>query len=128
MASATSYPCISKRCCSAQALLAALLCNFVLAQAPAKAQDEDVSARTIEADYKNSSFFVKGVSCSDNAIILETAPEIAYTMTQPSGQNCNVQIVHKITYKLVGKTFHILNRPQFFPSVATFVVEKKDKK
>jgi len=106
------------------ALLAALLCNIALAQA----QDDAVSARKVEADYKDSSFFVEGVGCSDNAVVLETAPEIAYTMTRSSGRGCDVHIIHKITYKIVGKTFHVLNRHQFFPSVSTFVVEKKDKK
>jgi len=106
------------------ALLTALLCNIALAQA----QDDAVSARKVDDDYKDTSVFVQGVDCPDNAIILETAPEIAYTMTRSAGGTCNVHIIHKITYKIVGKTFHILNRHQFFPRVSTFVVEKNDKK
>jgi len=105
------------------AVIAIMLCNTAMAQA----QEDAISVRKIEADYKDSSFSIDGLDCSNNAVVLETAPEIAYTSVVFSGYSCTVHIVHKITYKLAGKTFHVLNRHEQYPKVSTFVVEK-DKK
>lgn len=106
-------------------LVAALFCNAVMAQA----QDEVASARNIEADYKDTAFFVEDVDCADNPAILESAPEIAYvTFRKGYSRGCEIHILHKTTYKIIGKTFHLLNRNQLAPKISTFVVEKKEKK
>jgi len=105
------------------ALTAFMLCSTVMAQA----QDDAIVLRKIEADYKTSSASIDGADCSNNAVVLETAPEIAYTSVFSNGYTCTVHIIHKITYKLAGKTFHVLNRHQQYPKVTTFVVER-DKK
>lgn len=101
-------------------LIAAVTCSTAFAQ------DQQLVGKKLEPDYTQSRFTVRGAYCSEKSTLLETVPEIIVVSISSEGDSCRVRFVHKNSYKLVGKTFHIvtpLNRSE--TDVSTFIVEKQ---
>lgn len=101
-------------------IVLALLCNA------ANAQEAQPTGRTVESDYMQTSFWLDDLGCSEkNSRLLESAPEIVDVLFLERSRKCNVTITHKKSYKIIGKTFHIITRNSYDTSVGKIIVEKK---
>lgn len=100
--------------------LFALLCNL------AHAQEETLTARKIDSDYTESKFWVSSLTCSENSVLLEKVPDIIAVDFTDQRSTCYISFIHKKSYKLLGKSFHVVTRhPSGFTSADKFIIEKK---
>lgn len=108
---------------------------FLIASTAAFSQVK-LSATPSDSDYVVSTFFVEGVSCENGkSRLLETSPEIVsvrfkkmdvggmYT-TSPSKTGCSIDMLHKKTFKIEGKSFHIFNDNPYGATADKFTVHK----
>lgn len=101
------------------ALFTLLLCSATYAQ------DSKPTARTVDSDYTETKLWIKGLSCEDGkSNFIESTPEIVDIRFRNMSNECFIVITHKISYKLVGKSFHVITRLNHMTNVQKFVVEK----
>ncbi|WBM43118.1 hypothetical protein M2J84_05640 [Comamonas aquatica] len=107
---------------------------FLIASTAAFSQVK-LSATAGESDYVVSTFFVDKLHCENGkSRLLENYPEIvsvkfskigsASFTSSSSEYGCSIDILHKKTFKIEGKSFHIFNENLSGATAAKFTVHK----
>lgn len=102
-----------------KAILATLL---VTASFASNAQFGPASSRTVvpsasesifdasyaDPDYLQAGLSLEGFTCDGNTKILETPAEISAVKFKGRHDSCSVTIIYKKSYKIEGKSFHVV--------------------
>lgn len=92
-----------------------------------RAEDAKFDPEFLDPDYRQAGIYLSGFSCNGNARLLETPPEIAAVAFKRYNDDCNVSIIYKKSYKIDGKSFHIVDDHNGNLSVAKFTMNRRNK-